>query len=358
MIRPFLSKLARGEDLAEGEMVEAMEAITAGEATPAQIGAFLMGLRIKGLTVDELVGAARVMRARTAPIRGPARVLLDRDEINIDEETILDTTGTGGSGTSTFNVSTATAFVVAACGVPVAKHGTRAVSSLCGSADVLTALGVELDISPSGVEDCLRTVGIAFFYEPLFHSTMRHVAGPRKQLGVRTLFNLVGPLANPAGARHQVLGTYSAEVARLLAEALQRLGTERAMVVHGEDGMDEITVCGRTLVLELKEGGIDEYTIRPEDFGMRRAEPAEVRGGDARENAEIIRRVLAGEPGAPRDVVLLNVGAALYVAGVTETMAEGVERAARAVDSGEARAKLDALVERTRHLADRWCREL
>lgn len=358
MIRKSLAKLARQEDLTEGEMIEAMEAITAGEATPAQIGAFLMGLRVKGVTAPELTGAARVIRARTPPLRKAVRVSIDRDEINIDQETILDTTGTGGSETRTFNVSTATAFVVAACGIKVAKHGMRAVSSLCGSADVLAALGVDLDLSASAVEDCVQSIGIGFFYEPLFQSAMRHAAGPRRQLGLRTVFNLLGPLANPAGARHQVLGVPSEDLARVLAETLRELGAERAMVVHGDDGMDEITVCGRTFVVELKGGALTEYTLEPEDFGMERASPDAVRGGDANHNAEIIRSVLRGETGAPRDVVVLNAGASLYVAGAAASMAEGVERARQAIDSGAALTKLEDLAERTRRLADRWYREL
>ncbi|MBI5439965.1 MAG: anthranilate phosphoribosyltransferase, partial [Deltaproteobacteria bacterium] len=336
MIRKTLSHLAAGTQLSEGEMIEAMTAILGGEATPAQIGAFLMGLRTKGVTVPELTGAARVLRAMSTPIRASGLVSLDRDEINVDEETIVDTCGTGGSGTSTFNVSTTTAFVVAACGVKVAKHGTRAVSSLCGSADVLEALGVELELTATAVEDCLENVGIGFLYAPLLHSAMRFVAGPRKEIGLRTIFNLLGPLTNPAGARRQVLGVYERGLTRILAETLRNLGADRALVVHGEDGMDEITVCGRTFVAELRGGDLSEYELDPRDFGIELARPSEIAGGDARENAQIVRRVLAGEKGPRRDVVLLNAGAALYVAGVSSDIREGVARAAGAIDSGAA----------------------
>ncbi|MHB8763735.1 MAG: anthranilate phosphoribosyltransferase [Deferrisomatales bacterium] len=357
-IRDALATLARGQDLTLGEMIAAVTEVTGGETTPAQIGAFLMGLRTKGVTAAELAGAAKVLRSLTPPIRArPPLVSIDRDEINVDQETIAGFTAAGGVGTATFNVSTATAFVTAACGVRVARHGLRAVASLCGSADVLAALGVEPDLPPSAVEECIETAGVGFFYEPIFHSTLKHVVGPRRELGLRTIFNLLGPLANPAGARHHFLGVRAPEPARVLAEALRELGAERALVVSGDDGMDELTVCAPTRVVELAEGRVREYTVTPEDLGLARADPAELRGGDARENAAIIRAVLAGEPGARRDVVLLNAAAALLAAGAVPDLAAGLQAARRGLDSGEARRRLDALAERSRRLANGWFRE-
>lgn len=358
MIREALAKLAGGEDLAEGEMIAVMTEVTRGEATPAQIGAVLMALRMKGVTGSELVGAARVLRSLAPPIRaGSPLVAIDRDEINVDQETIAAFVASGSSGTRTFNVSTATAFAVAACGVKVVRHGLRAVAPLCGSADVLAALGVEPDLTPSAVEDCLETVGIGFFYEPLFHSTIRHVVGPRRELGLRTIFNLLGPLANPAGARCHFVGVGAQESPRVLAEALLALGTERALVVRGEDGLDEITVCGATQVAEVRDGGIREYAVTPEEFGLGRAGPEDIAGGDARENAAIVRAVLGGEQGARRDIVLLNAGAGLYAAGVAQGLPEGVRMAREGLDSGAARAKLEALAERTQRLGHGWFRE-
>ncbi len=358
MIREALQKLAAGQDLVEGEMVAVMTEVTRGETTAAQIGAFLMALRMKGVSGPELVGAARVLRSLEPPIRcGAPLVAIDRDEINVDQETIAEFVASGGAGTRTFNVSTATAFVVAACGVKVARHGMRAVASLCGSADVLAALGVEPDLTPSAVEDCIETVGIGFFYEPIFHSTIRHVVGPRRELGLRTVFNLLGPLANPAGARCHFLGVGARERPRVLAEALLGLGAERALVVHGDDGLDEVTVCGATQVAEVRDGGIREYAIAPEDFGIARAAPADIAGGDARENAAIVRAVLAGEPGARRDIVLLNAGGALYAAGAARDVPEGIAMARQGLDSGTALAKLEALAERTQRLSHGWFRE-
>ncbi len=358
MIREALAKLAGGEDLAEGEMIAVMTEVTRGEATPAQIGAVLMALRMKGVTRTELVGAARVLRSLAPPIRaGSPLVAIDRDEINVDQETIAAFVASGSSGTRTFNVSTATAFAVSACGVKVVRHGLRAVAPLCGSADVLAALGVEPDLTPSAVEDCLETVGIGFFYEPLFHSTIRHVVGPRRELGLRTIFNLLGPLANPAGARCHFVGVGAQESPRVLAEALLALGTERALVVRGEDGLDEITVCGATQVAEVRDGGMREYAVTPEELGLGRAGPEDIAGGDARENAEIVRAVLGGEQGARRDIVLLNAGAGLYAAGVAQGLPEGVRMARKGLDSGAARAKLEALAERTQRLSHGWFRE-
>lgn len=358
MIREALAKLADRKDLTEGEMVAAMTEVTRGEATSAQVGAFLMALRLKGVTAGELAGTGRALRAMAPSIRaGAPLVAIDRDEINVDQETMAAFAASGGAGTSTFNVSTATAFAVAACGVRVVRHGLRAVAPVCGSADVLAALWVEPDLTPSAVEDCLETVGVGFFYEPLFHSTLKHVVGPRRELGLRTVFNLFGLLANPAGARHHFVGVGVRESPRVLAEALLALGTERALVVHGEDGLDEITVCGATRVAEVRDGAIREYAVSPEEFGLSRAGPGDIAGGDARQNAAIVRAVLGGEPGPRRDMVLLNAGAGLYAAGVVGGLAEGIRQAREGLDSGAALAKLEALAARTQRLGHGWFRE-
>ncbi|MEW6668181.1 MAG: anthranilate phosphoribosyltransferase [Thermodesulfobacteriota bacterium] len=330
-------------------MGKAMSVIMEGNATPAQIGAFATALRIKGETVDEVTGAAVAVRARSTKVfLGNHAVNIDRDEINVEEETILDTCGTGGDGTHTFNVSTATAFVAAGAGVKVAKHGNRAVSSVCGSADVLENLGVALDITPSDVERCVREIGIGFLYAPLFHSAMKHAAGPRREIGFRTIFNLLGPLTNPAGASAQVLGVYAPELTDKLAGVLGRLGTKEAFVVCGEGTFDEISICGKTRVSHLKAGVVSTFDMAPEDFGMKRAAPDDIRGGDAGENARIIRAILDGEKGPKRDMVLLNSAAAFVASGLDREFAQGIERARESIDSGAAREKLHALISFTR----------
>ncbi len=350
-MKEMIHKLVDGVDLSEGEMVDAMEAIMGGEATHAQMAAFLTALRIKGETVAEITGAARVMREHATPIRVQRRpqpvVTVDREEINIDLETIVDTCGTGGDQTHTFNISTTTAFVIAGAGVPVAKHGNRAVSSRCGSADVLEKLGVNLDVTSEVVEQCIAEVGIGFLYAPLLHSAMKHVAPVRREMGIRTIFNILGPLTNPAGAGCQVLGVYHQELTGMLAAVLGRLGSRRALVVHGADGLDEITITGPTHVAEWRDGVVIEYDIRPEELGLTCAPAQEITGGDAGENAAIVRAVLDGEKGPRRDVVLLNAAAALLAADVVEDLAAGVARAAEVIDSGAAREKLDQLVEWT-----------
>jgi anthranilate phosphoribosyltransferase len=272
---------------------------------------------------------------------------IDRDEINVEAESILDTCGTGGSGTNSFNVSTTTAFVLAAAGVRVAKHGNRSVSSQCGSADVLEALGVNLDVTPETVERCLSEIGIGFLYAPLLHSSMKHVAPVRREIGIRTVFNILGPLSNPAGAKLQVLGVYSRALVPLMAGVLAKLGALRAMVVWGSDGMDEITVTGPTYVAEVKDGAVREYQIQPEDFNIPRSSLETIRGGGAVENAAIVRAVLSGEKGPKRDIVLLNSAAALVVASRAADMREGIALAAETIDSGSAMKKLEALVEAT-----------
>jgi anthranilate phosphoribosyltransferase len=308
------------------------------------VAAFITALRMKGETVAEITGAARVMRDRATPIRVGAVLDLDRDDINLDRETILDTCGTGGSGTRSFNISTTVAFVVAACGVKVAKHGNRSVSSTCGSADVLEALGVNLSVPAEKVEECIRAAGIGFLFAPALHGAMKHAIGPRREIGIRTIFNILGPLTNPARADRQVLGVYRADLVETLACVLAGLGCRRGFVVHGEDGMDELTLTGATRVAEIRDGQVMLETITPEQFGFERCALHDLQGGDAVRNAAIIGEVLAGELGPKRDVVLLNAGFALVASGVTESVADGIERACQAIDSGAARGKLEQLV--------------
>jgi anthranilate phosphoribosyltransferase len=348
MIKKAIAKVVEREDLSEAEMIEVMDQIMSGGATPAQIGAFITALRMKGETVAEITGAARVMRERATPIRvGRGLLDIDRDDINIDQETILDVVGTGGDGTNTFNISTTVAFVVSACGVKVAKHGNRSVSSSCGSADVLEALGVNLDVTPAVVEECIREIGIGFLFAPALHGAMKYAIGPRKEIGIRTIFNILGPLTNPAKADCQVMGVYREDLVEPLAQVLRNLGCKRGFVVHGCDGMDEITLTGETVVATVSPSAISVERIAPEPFGLKRCPMAELRGGDARGNAAIVRGVLAGEPGAKRDVVLLNAGYALAAAGKAATVAEGIGLAAEAIDSGRALAQVEKLVELT-----------
>jgi anthranilate phosphoribosyltransferase len=345
IVRHAIARVVRGESLSEAEMVEVMEAIMAGKATPAQIGSFLTALSIKGETVDEITGAARALRAKAVPLRlHNGRVAIGHGEENIKEEIIVDTCGTGGDGANTFNVSTTAAFVVAGGGLKVAKHGNRAVSSRCGSADVLEALGVKLDISPSEVERCLQEVGIGFFYAPLFHGAMKHAAGPRREIGIRTIFNLLGPLTNPAGATVQVLGVYASDLTMKMAAVLGRLGVREAFVVCGEGALDEISICGPTAIAHLKYGEVRSFELNPEDYGFSRAHPDSIRGGSVRDNALIIREILGGSQCPRRDMVLLNAAAAFVAAGLDEDFQEGIERARDSIDSGRAGEKLDRLI--------------
>ena len=346
MIQRAIAKAVEKENLSESEMMAVMEQITGGTATQAQMGAFMIALRMKGETVDEIAGAARVMRAKSTPIPlGASDVSLDREDINVDTETIVDTCGTGGDGTHTFNVSTTTAFVVAGAGLRVAKHGNRSVSSLCGSADVVEALGIKLDLSPEEVGSCIDRVGIGFLYAPMLHSAMRHVVGPRREIGLRTMFNLLGPLTNPAGATVQVLGVYREDLTEKLARVLRRLGTRSAFVVYGVGSYDEISIVGPTRMTRLVDEQIHTYTLVPEDVGLTRHRPDDIRGGDAKKNAAITMDVLTGKPGARRDMVLINAAAALVAAGKAETLSDGVAMAADSVDSGRALGKLRLLVQ-------------
>lgn len=348
MIKEMIQKIVKRQDLSEEEMVQVMNEIMEGRATDAQIGAFITALRMKGETIEEITGAAKVMRAKATPIRVSSGIVdLDRDEINIDRETIVDTCGTGGDGTNTFNVSTTTAFVVAGGGLKVAKHGNRSVSSQCGSADVLEALGVNLNVDPEVVEACVNEIGIGFLYAPKLHGAMKYAIGPRREIGIRSVFNVLGPLTNPAKANVQVLGVYDPALTTVLAQVLKRLGSTSALVVFGEGSLDEISVTGPTRVSELRDGTVRDYRIQPEDFGIKRAAISDIRGGDAKKNAAIVRDVLGGQPGAKRDMVLMNAGAAFYAASKVPDIQAGIRMAAEIIDSGKAIRKLEQLIART-----------
>ena len=348
MIRKAIAKVVERENLSEGEMIEVMNQIMSGESTPAQVGSFITALRMKGETVEEITGAARVMRERVTPIRVGKNVLdMDRDDINIDRETILDVVGTGGDGTNTFNVSTTVVFVVAACGVKVAKHGNRSVSSICGSADVLERMGVNLDIAPEIVEKCIAEIGVGFLFAPALHGAMKHAIAPRREIGIRTIFNILGPLTNPAGADCQVMGVYKADLVEKLAGVLHKLGCRHGFVVHGLDGMDEITMTSDTLMAEVTPDGVSLGTICPEQFGLSRCKMDALRGGDAAANAAIVKSVLGGEQGARRDIVLLNSAYALVAAGTVTSPEQGLTLAANAIDSGKAMDQLQKLVKLT-----------
>jgi len=345
MIKKAIARLVEQTDLSEGEMIEVMSQIMSGEATPAQIGSFITALRMKGETIDEITGAARVMRERATPIRVGRNILdMDRDDINIDQETILDVVGTGGDGTNTFNISTTVSFVVSACGVRIAKHGNRSVSSLCGSADVLEKLGVNLEITPESVEQCINRIGIGFLFAPALHGAMKHAIGPRREIGIRTIFNILGPLTNPANADCQVMGVYRDDLVEKLAGVLHKLGCRHGFVVHGRDGMDEITTTAESLIAEVTRQGVVLETIRPEQFGIQRCSMSDLAGGDALANAAIVRQVLGGESGQRRDIVLLNAAYGLLAAGKAPDAQAGMVLAAEAIDSGNALSQLEKLV--------------
>jgi anthranilate phosphoribosyltransferase len=351
MINQAITQAANGNHLSEKEMTAVMEVFLSGMATPAQIGAFITALRMKGETVEEIVGAARAMQARTKKIDLDEPLInIDRDEINVEEETILDTHNNGANGTQTFNISTATALVVAGAGLKVAKYGNWAQSRQCGSADVLISLGVNLDINSANVEKCIQDIGIGFLYAPLFHGAMKAVAAPRQQVGLRSIFNLIGPLVNPAGATSQVLGVYNVAHTEKMARVLQKLGIRTAFVVCGEVTFDEISICGITRISQLKDGAIKTVEMTPEEHGFKRSAPEAIKGGDAQANAKIIRTVLDGEKGPRRDVVLLNAAAAFAAAGLDDSFKDGIERAKESIDSGRAKGKLDSLIEYTRQI--------
>jgi len=342
------------ESLSREEAREVMGEVLSGKCTDSQISALLVGLHMKGETVEEVVGFAEAIRAEATPIPVHANSLVDAS--GTGHEALVDTCGTGGDAAGTFNISTVTAFVVAGAGVRVAKHGNRSstpkldaqgMSAKCGAADVMEALGINITLPPALLAECLQQVGIAFLFAPAIHSAAKYVAPVRRETRLRTVFNLLGPLTNPAGASAQVVGVYSLDLVEKLAEALSILGTHRAFVVHGLDGLDEITVTGPTRVAEVREGSVHSYEVTPEEFGMHRGGLEELAGGDAATNAEIVRKVLRGEKSPRRDVVLMNAAAALVAAGKTDHLRDGVSVAAASIDSGAAAAKLDALVQFT-----------
>lgn len=347
MIKEAIGKVVQNQDLTESEMIEVMNQVMGGEATPAQVGSFITALRMKGETIEEITGAARVMRDHATPIRVGKALDIDREEINLDQETILDTCGTGGSGTKSFNISTTVAFVVAACGVKVAKRGNRSISSACGSADVLESLGVNLNVTPEQVEGCIKEIGVGFLFAPALHGAMKHAIGPRREIGIRTIFNVLGPLTNPASADRQVLGVYDEKLVEVMAKVLVKLGCQRGFIVHGLDGMDEVTLTAPTRIGEIRDGAVTLSTIEPEDFGLRRCHLSDLQGGDAQENAKIIEDILAGNPGPKRDVVLLNAAYALVASGLVKDVNVGLDKARIAIDDGLAMAKLNALVKMT-----------
>jgi anthranilate phosphoribosyltransferase len=331
MFAALIEKLQHRVDLTVDEAATAMEAIMDGQAQPSQIAGFLIGLAMKGERPGEIVGLARTMRTKAT-------------KLSRSFAPVFDTCGTGGDRAHTFNVSTVAALVLAACGVRVAKHGNRSVSSRCGSADLFEALGVNVAAPPDVVERCLEHAGIAFLFAPTFHPSMRHAAQTRRELGVRTAFNLLGPLTNPAGARRQLVGVPRPELTELVARSLAQLGAERAWVVHGADGLDEISTTGYTKVSECRDGAVNTFYLHPADEGLAKASPESLRGGDAAANAEIARRILEGERGPARDIVLLNTGAALLIADIVRTVPDGIAMAAEALDSGRAAGALDTLV--------------
>lgn len=332
MIKEAIGKVVINEDLREHEMMEVMDEVMEGNATPAQIAAFMTALRIKGETVEEVTGAARIMRQKATRIDARSSI-------------IVDTCGTGGDGMNTFNISTTAAFVVAAAGITVAKHGNRAVSSSCGSADVLEALGVNISAEPDIVEECIQQIGIGFLFAPRLHGAMKYAIGPRREIGIRTIFNMLGPLTNPAGATSQLIGVYDPRLTEVFAGVLKNLGTKRAFVVHGSDGLDEATVTGETRVAELKDGLITTYNINPVDLFDTVYDPGELRGSDVSANAQITRDILSGKDGAGRKIVLLNAGLAIVAGERAETIRDGIAMAEECIDSGAAIKKLQALIE-------------
>jgi len=336
MIREAIQSLVSGHSLTMEEAASVMEEIMGGEVTPAQFGAFVTALRLKGETVEEIAGLAKVMRAKAVRV--------------VVADPVIDVVGTGGDSSNSFNISTVAAFVVAGAGLKVAKHGNRAASSQCGSADVLEALGVKLELTAEQVQRCLEEVGMGFMFAPAFHPAMKYAAAPRREIGFRTVFNILGPLTNPAGARSYLLGVAEGSLVEKMALVLRSLDCNHALVVHGEDGLDEVTLTAKTQVCELKDGSIKSYFISPEDFGLSRAGLDSLRGGTADENATLLRDILAGASGPQRDVVLMNAAAALVAGDRVETLQQGVDLAREALDSGYALAKLEQLIEFTQNL--------
>lgn len=334
MIKEAIEKVTKRIDLSADEMRACFEEIMSGKAAHADIVAFLDGLRKKGETVEEITAAALVMREKSFHIK-------------VEGGGVIDTCGTGGTGLNTFNISTTAALVAAGCGVRVAKHGNRSSSGHCGSADVLEALGVKINMEPGNVAKCIKEVGIGFMFAPAFHAAMKHAIGPRKELGGKTIFNILGPLSNPAGATHQVIGVYDAGLTEILAGVLKNLGSKRALVVHGSDGLDEITITGSTKISELDKGKIKTYEVSPGDFGLKKASLEAIKGASPKENAEIVISILKGERSSRRDIVLANAAAGIVCSGRAKDLKEGMELAAGSIDSGKALEKLYSLIEMT-----------
>jgi anthranilate phosphoribosyltransferase len=329
-----IKALTQKQDLSSDQMADVMQLIMTGQATDAQLGGFLIALSMKGETVSEIAAAAKIMRELATPVQ-------------IEGEHIVDTCGTGGDGASTFNVSTACAFVVAAAGAQVAKHGNRSISSSSGSADVLEAAGVNLDIDADKVKQCIENIGVGFMFAQKHHGAMKHVIGARRQMAVRTVFNLLGPLTNPARAKHQVLGVFDKKWVEPMANVLKELGSKHVLVVHAEDGLDEISIGSDTFVAELKDGEVSSYTIKPEEFGLTRAPISELAVSDANQSLQTIKNIFAGKQGSARDIVLLNAGAAIYAADLANSLAAGIEQAKTILDAGKAQKKLDEFVAAT-----------
>jgi anthranilate phosphoribosyltransferase len=344
-----IRRVVDGQHLDRSEAESVMDFIMTGKATDAQIAAFLTALRMKCETVEELIGFARVIRAKASPVR--PKCVVEAAFSGTEREMLVDTCGTGGDAAGTFNISTATAFVVAGAGVRVAKHGNRSVSGICGSADVVEALGIPIDLEPESVARCIDEVGIGFLYAPLLHSAMRYVMLARREMKIRTVFNLLGPLCNPAGANAQVLGVYSEKLTDMMARVLSELGARRALIVHGLDGLDEITISGETKICEVRDGEVRTYYVVPEDFGLDRAPIEQIQGGDAQRNAEIIREILADRGGVRKDVVLLNAAAGLVAGGKAGFLREGIEMARASISSGAAASRLERLIALTHELA-------
>ena len=337
MIKEAIENSVNGRSLTFEQSTSVMDEIMAGEATPAQVAAFITALRIKGETVDEIAGLATVMQARATPVEVIPPV--------------VDTCGTGGDGSSSFNISTTAAFVVAGAGLKVAKHGNRAMSSRCGSADVLETLGVRIELGAEAVSQCLETIGIGFMFAPTFHPAMKYATAPRREIGIRTVFNILGPLTNPAGAKFQVIGVPSRELGEKIASVLHHLGTEHSLVVHGTDGMDEISISGKSLVWDINQHRVSPpFEVSPEDLGFMKASVTQIRGGTARQNARIMRNILSGEVGVRRNIVIMNAGAALVAGNKASDLKEGICIAEKTIDSGRALAKLDELIKLSQSL--------
>jgi anthranilate phosphoribosyltransferase len=337
VLKSAVHELIENKNLSEKQMMNAVEEIMEGRAQPSLVGSFLTALKLKGATIQEITGGAKVMRDKA-------------EKINLDDLYTLDTCGTGGDKSGTFNISTAVSFVSAAAGAFIVKHGNRSVSSKSGSADVLEALGVNINLNPQQIEGCVRDQNMGFLFAPIFHNAMKYAAGVRKDLGFRTVFNILGPLTNPAKAKSQVLGVFDEKLTETMAQVLRNLGVERALVVHGMDGLDEISICEETKITELSENGIKTYFISPEDFGLKRSKREDILGGTAEENADIIKDIFKGEKGAKRDILLLNSGAALYVSKKVDSIKEGIDMSAELIDSGRVLEKMNEYIQYTRRL--------